>query len=57
MDEDQLDERGLAAARAYAEWNIGDPSWADLILMAYLHPDMALAELQAAGWEGVPNGR
>lgn len=28
----------LAQARKRAGWEIGDPSWADLILAAYLNP-------------------
>jgi hypothetical protein len=32
------DER-LKAARERARWEIGDPSWADTLIAAYLHPD------------------
>ena len=32
------DEAGLYAARRYAGWEIGDPSWADTIIDAYLNP-------------------
>ena len=30
---------GLAAARQLAAWDIGDPTWADLIIDAYLKAD------------------
>lgn len=35
----------LAAAQRIAEWELGDPSWADVIVAAYLNPDQAAAEL------------
>lgn len=38
---------GLQAARAYAQWHIGDPDWADSIVDAYLHPKQALEQLDA----------
>jgi hypothetical protein len=37
----------LIVARRVARWHIGDPSWADLIVNAYLNPDAAMAQLQA----------
>lgn len=37
---------GLDAARKYAAWHIGDPSWADLIIGTYLNPAVALHKLQ-----------
>lgn len=33
--------RGLAAAQARAEWELGSASWADLIVAAYLNPEVA----------------
>jgi hypothetical protein len=36
-----MDEAGLAAARRTAEWFIGDPNWANLIINAYLDPEAA----------------
>lgn len=36
---------GLAAARRRAQWELGDPSWADTIIKAYLHPDESDASL------------
>lgn len=33
-----LNEEGLAAARRMAQWELGDPSWANLIIGAYLNP-------------------
>jgi hypothetical protein len=41
--------RGLSVARDWAEWNIGDPSWATEILWAYFNPDLAEHELEAEG--------
>ena len=32
-------ERRMEAARARAEWELGDASWAGVILAAFLHPD------------------
>jgi hypothetical protein len=32
------EEERMAAARARAEWELGDPSWAGVIIGAYLHP-------------------
>lgn len=29
----------MAAAKARAQWELGDPSWAAVIVRAYLHPD------------------
>lgn len=28
----------MAQARARAQWELGDPSWADIIMRAYMHP-------------------
>lgn len=39
----------LAAARRFAEWNIGDASWADGIVSAYLNPVEANARLDGEG--------
>lgn len=32
-------EERMAAARARALWELGDPSWAGVIVTAYLHPE------------------
>lgn len=40
-------EAGLSAARAVAQWHIGDPSWANLLIDAYLNPTRALEQLAA----------
>ncbi len=39
------DETGLAAARAWSTWHLGDPQWASDIVWAYLNPDEALQRL------------
>lgn len=43
------DVDGLGAARRYAGWHLGDPSWANLIIAAYLDPDAAHSRLDAGG--------
>jgi hypothetical protein len=40
---------GLDAARRYAGWQLGDRSWADLILRAYLNPAIVNADLDEVG--------
>ena len=40
------DER-LRVARRGAQWELGDPSWADVILAAYMNPDKATEDLDA----------
>jgi hypothetical protein len=40
------DQMGMRAARAVAQWYIGDPSWAGLIVNAYLNPESALENLR-----------
>lgn len=47
----QPDDAGLAAARRFAGWEIGDPYWANRIIEAYLHPEETNATLDA---DGVP---
>jgi hypothetical protein len=37
----------VAVARRAAGWHLGDPSWADEILDAYLDPDTATETLDA----------
>lgn len=32
-------EEGIGAARRFAAWHIGDPSWAGAILEAYFNPE------------------
>lgn len=39
--------RRMDAARARAQWELGDATWADTILRAYLDPDRDSAELRA----------
>lgn len=34
----ELDPAGIAAARRYCRWNLGDGHWADAILRAYNNP-------------------
>lgn len=38
-------QAGLRAARRWAQWHIGDPSWGTDIINAYLNPATAEAEL------------
>jgi hypothetical protein len=38
-------ERGMAAARKLSAWEIGDRSWADLLVEAYLNPEWAEKKL------------
>lgn len=51
MTEQKIDPEGLAAARRLAGWEIGDPSWADTIIYAYLSPVETHERLDA---DGVP---
>lgn len=37
----ELDPAGLAAARRYARWHIGDQDWDNEILEAYMNPEHA----------------
>jgi hypothetical protein len=37
----------LEVARRVAAWHIGDDTWADMILEAYLDPDRAAEDLEA----------
>lgn len=39
------DAEGLSAARAVAQWHIGDHYWADKIITAYLNPERARTAL------------
>lgn len=39
-------EAGMAAARAVAEWEIGDSSWGGIIVAAYLNPEATMAVLR-----------
>jgi hypothetical protein len=43
----KVDEAGLAVARRYARWHLGDPAWANRIIRAYLNPEEAQALLDA----------
>lgn len=38
--------KGLQAARARSEWETGDANWANVILRAYLNPELDSAELE-----------
>lgn len=40
-------DQRLAAARARAEYELGDASWADTILGAFMHPEQDAAVLRA----------
>lgn len=42
-------EAGLAVARRYAAWHIGDPAWAQFIIEAYLDPAGAADALDEDG--------
>lgn len=41
------DPKGIAVARVVAQYEIGDATWAHVIVDAYLNPDAALKELRA----------
>ena len=41
----EMNEEGLKAARRFAQWHLGYPSWADQVIYAYLNPDDANYEL------------
>lgn len=45
--ERQPNPKGLAAAQAWAEWEIGDAGWAAGVIRAYLNPDTVNTELEA----------
>jgi|GEM_PF-4302905 len=48
MSEKKLpDDSGLNAARRYAGWELGDPSWAYSIIDAYLNPKEANDRMDA----------
>ncbi len=38
-------KEGMRAARAVAQWYLGDPSWAGMILNAYFNPKAAMENL------------
>lgn len=40
------DPKGIAVAREVAQYEIGDATWAHVIVDAYLNPDAALEELR-----------
>jgi hypothetical protein len=44
--------RRRQAARAWAQWNLGDPAWADDVLAAWADPEATLEQLRAEGWQG-----
>jgi len=41
----ELDPEGVAAARRYARWRLGDSSWAGEILRAYQNPEATNRQL------------
>jgi hypothetical protein len=41
----EIDPAGIAAARRYARWHLGDSAWADYILRAYNNPAVTNAAL------------
>ena len=43
---DEAHEDGLTVARRVSQWHIGDPSWANRLVEAYLRPDEAQAVLE-----------
>jgi hypothetical protein len=45
------DDASDRAARAYAQWHIGDPSWWDALKAAAESPDETLAVLEADGMD------
>lgn len=42
-------DAGMAAARRFAAWNIGDDAWAAELIDAYLNPERAMAALDEDG--------
>lgn len=48
MDKDTV---GMQAARAYAQWHLGYPEWADQIIHAYEHPYETLEILRSDGMD------
>lgn len=40
-----MNEEGLKAARRLSGWELGDASWANRIISAYLHPEETNAVL------------
>lgn len=44
----ELNEEGIVAARKFAQWEIGDPSWADRIIKAYFDPEFAHRHVDTA---------
>lgn len=50
-----IDRIGLAAAREWAWYYIGDESWADEIIDAYLYPSVAREKLEAEYDSGHPS--
>lgn len=42
---DEYDLR-MDAARQVSQWELGDPSWAGVIIGAFLHPNDALENLE-----------
>ncbi len=39
-------QQGLDAARQLAEWYLGSPEWADILITAYYNPNKTLKELK-----------
>lgn len=48
IDTDSEDyEQRMTAAKARATWELGDPSWAGVIIGAFLYPEDDVAALEA----------
>lgn len=48
MTDDEHEQR-MAVARRQAQWDLGDPSWAGVIVAAYLSPEVATTVLDEQG--------
>lgn len=46
LDRPHDHEERIAQARARSTWELGDESWADVILLAYFDPDMDREKLE-----------
>lgn len=45
LEDGTLDQKGYSAMRDYAQWHLGDPSWAYHLLNAYLNPGRTKQQL------------
>lgn len=46
-------QKGLNAARQVAQWHLGDPTWADRIIGAYINPEAGLDRLRGEKGDGM----